>query len=116
MASAWWACLSNVAATASRVHRVAGPSCSSVALLAMERTSHGCAGGKAPRSAGPRRVVEAGSALAERAAAPGRHRVAVAVALGGARAVGGVIQRGRAQDQPAANDQGVGRGPGVDQG
>jgi hypothetical protein len=60
--------------------------------------------------------LQAGQALLEVAVSPLSDGVAVAVELRRELEVGGMVLRGGSQDDPAAEDQGLGRGAGADQG
>ena len=116
MAQAWAAWLISVAARSSRLQRVADRPCSAVVLLAVAMTSSCCEGGKSPRPTGPRRILQAGEAVPEVAVSPLGDGVAVAGELRGDLEVGGTIVGGGPQDDPATEDQGLGRGAGADQG
>lgn len=96
-----------VAAKSSRAHRVAGQSRGTVVLLAREITSSRCEGGKAPRSAGPRSVLEPRQTLGQIANSPAPDGVAITVELGGDLKVGGLVFVGRSEDQLAAEGQGL---------
>ena len=108
MAWTWAAWLIKVAAKSSRAQWVAGQSFGSVVLLAREITASRCEGGKAPRSAGPRSVLEPRQTVGQIAVSPAPDGVAIAVELGGDWEVGGLVMVGGSEDQQAAEGQGLG--------
>jgi hypothetical protein len=59
--------------------------------------------------------LEPGQAAGQIAPAPGGDGVAIAVELGGDLEVGGLVPGGGPEDQPAAERQGLGSGPGSNQ-
>src|SRR5947209_10050840 len=108
MASSAWR-LTSRAASSSRVQWLAGQSCAAVASVARVTASRRSSGGKAPGPAGARGVLQAGQAALGEALAPQADGVAVAVELGGDGLVGGEVVVVGAQDQAAAEGQGLGR-------
>jgi hypothetical protein len=88
---------------------------SSVLLLARVTTRSRSSGGKAPGSAGAWRVLQTGETAGDEAFPPLADRVAVAVEFVRELLVGEAVRR-RAEDEPAAEDQGLWRGTGADQG
>src|SRR5262249_45543573 len=102
----WWAALTMAAASSSRLQRVAGRSWSSVWLLARATTDRGVSGGNARRSATTGQVLQAVQAQNGEAFAPLADGVAVAVEFGGDDLVGGLV-RGGAEDEPAAEGEGL---------
>ena len=112
----WWASLMKVAASSSRLQRVAGWSRSSVLLVARVMTAVSSSGGKAPGSAGAWGVLEASQAVVGEAFAPLADGMAVAVQFVGDLLVGGSILLGRTEDETTAKGQGLRRGPSPEEG
>ena len=114
---AWaWASLTMVAAISSSVQPLAGRSWLWVVLLAMETTARRSSGGKAPGPAGAGGILESLQAFCDEAFAPLADGMAVTVQLGGDVLVGRVVRCGGPQDDATAEDQGLRRGAGADEG
>src|SRR5215471_1614642 len=111
-----WASLMRVAAIWSRVQPLAGRACSSVLLLAMAMTATRSEGGKAPGATGARGVLQALQAPGDEALAPAAGGVAIAAEFGGNILIGGVVRGSGAQDDSAAESQGLGCRAGTGQG
>jgi len=60
--------------------------------------------------------LQTGEAAGHEAFPPQADRVPVALQFGGDLLIVGLVGGGGAQDEPAAKDQGLGRGPGTNQG
>jgi hypothetical protein len=95
---------------------VSGVWWSSVLLLARVTTRSRSSGGKAPGSAGAWGVLQTGETAGDEAFPPLADCVAVAVEFVRELLVGKAVRRRRAEDEPAAEDQGLRRGTGADQG
>src|SRR5258708_677637 len=108
MAQVWAAWLISVAARSSRLQRVAVRPGSVEVVLGVAMTASCCEGGKEPRPARPRRILQAREALLEVALSPGPDGVPIAEELRGDLEVGGMIVGGGPQDDPAAEGQGLG--------
>src|SRR5450432_2908055 len=75
----WCASLTRVAASSSRLQRVAGWSCSSVLLVAKLTTATSSSGGKAPGSAGAWSILQARQADGDETFAPQADGMSVTV-------------------------------------
>ena len=87
-----------------------------VVRLAMEITSSRSEGGKASRSTRPRSILRARQAVSEVAASPDGNRAAIASKFGGDLEVGGMVGGGRPEHQAASEGEGLGCGPGSEEG
>jgi hypothetical protein len=85
-------------------------------LVARLTTATSSSGGKAPGSAGAWGILQAGEAGGHETLAPLADGVPVALQFCGDLLVVGLVVGGGAKDEPAAKDQGLGRGAGPDQG
>ena len=111
MASSVWR-LTNSTARSSRLHRLAGQSCSSVLLVASVMTSSCSSGGKAPRSTGPRSILKTGETVLSVAVSPMGHRVAGTGHFVGHLHIGRLVGGCDPQDQTATEAQRLWRGMG----
>src|SRR5437867_5838305 len=82
----------------------------------MDRMSTCSEGGKAPWPTGTRSILQTREAMFQKAVAPLANGMAVTIQFGRDLEVGWVIVVSRTQDQPTTKDQGLGRGPGAEQG
>src|SRR4051794_33792514 len=94
-----------VVAISSRVQPLTGRSCSVVLLVAVLTTATRVSGGKAPGSAGARRVLKSSQTMLGEAFAPLPDRVAVTVQHRGDLLVGGAVVCGGKQDDAAAEGE-----------
>ena len=95
---------------------MAGRSCASVLLVARLTTASRSSGGKAPGPTGAGGVLQAGEAGGDEALAPLADGVPVAVQLRGDLLVVGAVGVGSAQEEPAAEGQGLRGGAGAGEG
>src|SRR3954452_18020379 len=104
------------AAISSRVQPLTGRSCSAVLLVAMEMTASCVSGGKSPGPAGAGGVLKSIQTMIEEALTPQTDGMAGTVQFGGGLLVGRVVRLCGTQDDAAAQDEGLGRGAGADEG
>src|SRR6476620_7769632 len=106
--------LTSSRARSSRLHRVAGQSCSAVRSDASVTTSSRSSGGKDRWATGSRSVLESRQAVPEEARPPQGDGVAATDEFGGDGAIGGMVVLGQPEDDAGAEGEGLwaGRRPG----
>src|SRR4051812_30091173 len=99
--------LTSSRARSSRLHRVAGQSCSAVRSLARVTTSSRSSGGKDRRATGSGGILESGQTVSDKPRPPQGYGVATALQFGGSDRVGRLIVLGQSEDDAAAKREGL---------